>query len=178
MGKEVPIPRKETCAMEERLKLMLEWNEEETSVSELSRCYGVSRKTAYKWRARYQREGVAGLLDQSRAPHRHPQGLSEAVVASVLELRHKRLTWGPKKIRAYLGRHRPEVRWPAESSIGELLQREGLVVSRRKRLRAPPRTAPLCRMWGSERCVVHRSEGLVPLWRREAVRSLDVVGCV
>ena len=93
------MPWKETCAMEERLKLMLEWNEEETSVSELSRCYGVSRKTAYKWRAPYQREGVAGLLDQSRAPHRHPQGLSEVVVASVLELRHKRLTWGPKKIR-------------------------------------------------------------------------------
>ena len=142
------MPWKETCAMEERLKLMLEWNEEEASVSELSRCYGVSRKTAYKWRSRYQREGVAGLLDQSRAPHRHPQGLSEAVVASVLELRHKRPTWGPKKIRAYLGRHRPEVRWPAESSIGELLQREGLVVSRRKRLRAPPRTAPFAACGG------------------------------
>ena len=114
MGKEVPMPWKETCAMEERLKLMLEWNEEEASVSELSRCYGVSRKTAYKWRSRYQREGVAGLLDQSRAPHRHPQGLSEAVVASVLELRHKRPTWGPKKIRAYLGRHRPGGRWPEQ----------------------------------------------------------------
>ena len=118
MGKDVPMPWKETCAMEERLKLMLEWNEEETSISELSRCYGVSRKTAYKWRARYQREGVAGLLDQSRAPHRHPQGLSEAVVASVLELRHKRLTWGPKKIRAYLGRHRPEVRCRPRAASG------------------------------------------------------------
>ena len=52
------MPWKETCAMEERLKLMLEWNEEEASVSELSRCYGVSRKTAYKWRSRYQREGL------------------------------------------------------------------------------------------------------------------------
>ena len=69
-------------------------------------------------------------------------------MASVLELRHKRPTWGPKKIRAYLGRHRPGVRWPAESSIGELLQREGLVVSRRKRLRAPPRTAPFAACGG------------------------------
>jgi len=37
---------------------------------------------------------------------------------------------------------------PAESSIGELLQREGLVVSRRKRLRAPPRTAPFAACGG------------------------------
>jgi len=136
------MPWKETCAMEERLKLMLEWEAEEKSVSELCRCYGVSRKTGYKWHRRYVERGASGLLDLSRAPHRHPHALSDAVVASILEVRHGHPTWGPKKIRAYLGRHRPGVGWPAVSSIGELLQREGLVVSRRKRLRAPPRTAP------------------------------------
>ena len=142
------MPWKETCVMEERLKLILEWQAEEISVSELCRCYGVSRKTAYKWRSRYLSRGASGLSDLSRAPLHHPQALSGAVVASVLEVRHKHPSWGPKKIRAYLGRHRPRVRWPAESSIGELLQREGLVVSRRKRLRAPPRSAPFATCTG------------------------------
>ena len=48
MGKEVPMPWKETCTMEERLKLLLEWERCEVSVSALCRIYGVSRKTAYK----------------------------------------------------------------------------------------------------------------------------------
>jgi putative transposase len=146
---EVPMPWKETCVMEERLKLILEWQAEEASVSELCRCYGVSRKTAYKWRSRYLERGASGLSDLSRAPLHHPQALSDAVVASVLEVRHKHPSWGPKKIRAYLSRHRRGVRWPAVSSIGELLRREGLVVPRRKRLRVPPRSAPFAACWGA-----------------------------
>ena len=128
--------------MEERLKLMLEWSDVETSVSELCRCYGVSRKTAYKWRERYLADGVPGLSDRSRAPRCHPRAMSAEVVTAVLGVRHTHPTWGPKKIRAYLERHRPGMGWPAVSSIGDLLRREGLVVIRRKRLRAPPRTAP------------------------------------
>lgn len=118
IGMEVPMPWKETCVMEERLKLILEWQAEEISVSELCRCYGVSRKTAYKWRSRYLSRGASGLSDLSRAPLHHPQALSGAVVASVLEVRHKHPSWGPKKIRAYLGRHRPRVRWPARAASG------------------------------------------------------------
>ena len=136
------MPWKETCTMEERLKLMLEWSDVETSVSELCRCYGVSRKTAYKWRERYLADGVPGLSDRSRAPRCHPRAMSAEVVTAVLGVRHTHPTWGPKKIRAYLERHRPGMGWPAVSSIGDLLRREGLVVIRRKRLRAPPRTAP------------------------------------
>ncbi|MDP7539650.1 MAG: AMP-binding protein, partial [Alphaproteobacteria bacterium] len=51
-------------------------------------------------------------------------------------------SWGAKKIRAHLERQQPDSRWPAVSSIGDLLRREGLTVPRRRRLRAPPRTAP------------------------------------
>ena len=134
------MPWKETCVMEERLKLMLEWDDGETSVSELCRCYGVSRKTAYKWRNRHAAEGVAGLSDRSRAPHHRAREMGVEVVSAVLEVRHSHPTWGPKKIRAWLKRHRPGRCWPVESSIGDLLRREGLVVGRRKRLRTPPRS--------------------------------------
>jgi len=33
---------------------------------------------------------------------------------------------GPRKLRAYLQREVPKVQWPAASSIGDLLRREGL----------------------------------------------------
>ena len=40
---------------------------------------------------------------------------------------------GPRKLRAYLKREVPKVRWPAASSIGDLLRREGLAHPRRRR---------------------------------------------
>ena len=63
---------KETCLMEERLKFMAAWLSEEESRSSLCERYGVSRKTGYKWAARYKREGLGGLSDRSRAPQNLP----------------------------------------------------------------------------------------------------------
>ena len=136
------MPWKETDAMEERLKFVLAMELGEVAVAELCRRYGVSRKTGYKWWHRYRASGISGLAPLSRAPRHHPQAVSAAVREAVLALRHKEPSWGPKKVRAYLERHRPEVRWPARSTIGELFRRQGLVVARRRRLRAPPRSLP------------------------------------
>lgn len=44
--------------------------------------------------------------------------------------------------KAWSGR-RPEAEWPAASSIGELLKREGLIQARRTRRETPPYTEPL-----------------------------------
>ena len=142
MGKEVLMPWRETCTMEERLKFLLAWDRGDVSVSELCRHYGISRKTGYKWFHRHRCEGVTGLADRSRAPLHHPQAMGAAVEAAVLEVRQRYPSWGAKKIRAHLARHAPACRWPAASSIGDLLRREGLTVARRRRLRAAPRTAP------------------------------------
>jgi len=142
------MPWRETCAMEERLKMVLEWEAGGLSVSELSRCYGISRKTAYKWLGRYRAGGVAGLADRSRAPLHHPRALSAAVVEAVLSVRRRYPSWGPKKIRAYLAGRDGAIAWPAASSIGDLLRREGLAVPRRRRHRAPPRSAPFAACTG------------------------------
>ena len=136
------MPWDESCVMNERLKMMFEWDEGSLSVSELCRCYGVSRKTAYKWRDRYRSFGAMGLADRSRSPLHHPQAMSAVVVDRLLSVRSRYPSWGPKKIRAYLARDDPQTAWPAVSSIGDLLRREGLAAPRRRRHRAPPRTAP------------------------------------
>jgi transposase len=124
--------------MEERFKFLMEWRRGDVSVSELCRQYEVSRKTGYKWLHRYRLEGVPGLADRSRAPLCHPRAMDDEVEAAILALRARYPSWGAKKIRAYLMHADGSVRWPAASSIGELLRREGLTVARRRARRRLP----------------------------------------
>lgn len=56
-------------------------------------------------------------------------------VAKIIELRRRHPTWGPKKLRARLHTLEPEAAWPACSTIGAILKREGLVQGRRRRRR-------------------------------------------
>jgi transposase InsO family protein len=68
--------------------------------------------------------------------------MADAIAGAVIELRRERPSWGPKKLRAVLVDRRPEVSWPAPSSIGELLRREGLSAPRRRRRGALPVVRP------------------------------------
>jgi hypothetical protein len=49
--------------MDERLKFIADYARGEWDLAELCRRYEVGRKTGYKWLARYESEGGAGLLD-------------------------------------------------------------------------------------------------------------------
>ncbi len=66
---------------------------------------GLSRKTFYKWRARYLAAGRAprSLLDQSRRPQHSPRQVPEAVVQRILALRREQAC-GPRLISFYLAR--------------------------------------------------------------------------
>lgn len=135
--------------MEERFRFIQDYRSEDWSLAELCRRYGVSRKTGYKWLQRYAAEGLGGLEDQSRAPHRHPNQVVEEVADAVLELRRQYPLWGQEKLRARLQRDVPEVAWPAASTIGEMLKRAGLTVPRKQRRRATPSKSPLSHAAGS-----------------------------
>jgi hypothetical protein len=69
--------------------------------------------------------------------------MSEEVRETILALRQSHSRWGPRKLRAVLQRQQPDQRWPALSSMGAWLHREGLAHPRQKRRRTPPGTAPL-----------------------------------
>src|SRR5713226_8442030 len=64
---------KTTCPMDERVKFIAAYLRGERAVSRLCDAFGVSRKTAYKWIARYSEGGVAELVERSRRPHAHPK---------------------------------------------------------------------------------------------------------
>lgn len=112
-------------------------------MAELCRDFGISRKTGYKWLARYRGEGPAGLVDRSRAPHRTARAMPDAVAEAVIAARHRHPSWGPRKVKAWLEDRHPHQPWPAASSIGCLFDRVGLTRPRKRRRRTAPQSAPL-----------------------------------
>lgn len=131
------MPWKETCPMEERLKLVRDWLKGNESVKELSVLYNVSRKTAHKWIKRFKSSGAEGLKERSRAPRHHPNGTSREVRARLLDIRRKHPYWGPRKLLVRLAKQEPTIEWPAPSTAGGILKRYGLVRLRGRRRRTP-----------------------------------------
>jgi transposase InsO family protein len=93
--------------------------------SELCRRFGVSRSNGYKWLSRHEAEGVAGLLERSRRPHRSPGRTSLELEARVLEVRAAHPAWGGRKIAAVL--KRSGVKPPSASTITGILRRAGVL---------------------------------------------------
>ena len=99
-------------------------------LTDLCREYGISRKTGDKFRKRFERYGLAGLKDQSRAPkvipHKTPPEVEDIIVAE----RKQHPTWGPKKIKAVLELKLGHA-FPSAAAIGAILIRNGLVQPRK-----------------------------------------------
>jgi putative transposase len=139
----VAVPWNEKSILDERVSFIIDWQRGEATVAELCRRYGVSETTGHETINRFKSEGWDGLKEHSRAPHCHPNAVAEGIAVAVLAVRRQHPTWGPKKIQAWLAAKRPDEAWPAQSTIGVLLDRAGLVVRRRVRRRAPPQPGPL-----------------------------------
>jgi helix-turn-helix protein len=58
--------------MEEKTRFIAAVLTAEESIAELCAEFGISRKTGYKWLARYQAGGPGGLYELLRAPQRVP----------------------------------------------------------------------------------------------------------
>jgi len=112
-------------------------------MAELCRVFGISRELGYRLWRRYEGAGEAAFEERSRAPERHPNQVPPPIEEAVLELRRAHMRWGARKLKRVLERDCPGPAWPAASTIGAILAREGLVVPRKKRRRAPPYTQPL-----------------------------------
>ena len=51
------------------------------AVARTCRHFGISRKSFYKWKARYEAHGDGGICDRSHAPHRSPRATPKDVVS-------------------------------------------------------------------------------------------------
>jgi len=106
-----------------RMKVLRHARDTTQNVSQTCRYFGVSRKTFYKWKARYEEHGEIGLCDRSRAPHRSANATPANVIGKILYLR-KKYHFGPERIARYLQRyHQVSI---AASSVHRILCRHGL----------------------------------------------------
>src|SRR5262249_25701512 len=136
------MPWKEHGVLEERFRFVDEWNSGDWNIAELCRFYGVTRKTGYKWIERYEVGGMDALRDLSRAPKHHSNEIGAEMEARVIAVRLEHPYWGARKILAWLERSDSSEEWPVVSTIGSILQRNGLTAPRKRRPSARP-TTPL-----------------------------------
>jgi transposase InsO family protein len=86
------------------------------SVSSAAEAAGMSRRSAFKWLARYRGEGESGLLDRSSQPYRMPRKTSWWWEQEILRLRRRRLTG------AEIARYVPV----SAATVARILARHGL----------------------------------------------------
>jgi transposase InsO family protein len=125
--------------MSERLEFVKACLDRSEHVVRICDRFGISEKTGQKWLKRFREGGPGALEDRSHAPLTHQGRIMPEVRDRIIALKKKYPLYGPEKIHDWLVIHEPRepgLRWPAVSSIGELLKRSGLV--RRKRRRHMP----------------------------------------
>lgn len=127
---------------EEREYLVKSFITKQATMEELCKECGVSRKTGYKWVRRFEEEGQEGLTDRSRAPIAPKKTYDEDQVRMILELKSKKPAYGPKKLLPILEKIHPELLWPSQTRLHQILKANGMVSSRKLRKRVP-RTHPL-----------------------------------
>lgn len=126
------MPWKEVCIMDEKTKFIARLLEGDQMAS-LCREYGISRKTGYKIWNRYQYEGLRGIDDRSRKPHRFSNQLPVQLERTIVKLKREKPLWGAAKIRELLIRKYPHLHHPAVSTVHACLDRNGLVNCRKQR---------------------------------------------
>jgi len=129
------MPFKETCRMEERVRMLADYDTGNWSVSELCRRYEVCRDTFYEWRKRRDGGDAGWFADRSHAVVHCPHATEAVVVEAIVALRRRFPHLGPRKLLWMLERRAPATCWPAASTIGDILKRAGLIGSVKRRRR-------------------------------------------
>ncbi len=97
------MPWRELKPMDQKLLFIADYLRGAPNFSTHCTRYNISRKTGYKWVARYEEQGIDGLDEQSRCPHRSPHQTPYRIRQAIIELRtqgHSRP--GPKKLQIFL----------------------------------------------------------------------------
>lgn len=112
-----------------RLAFVAQASQPGVNLSALCAQFGISRPTGYKWLARFQQTGVAGLAEQSRRPATCPTRTAAALERHVLQVRAQHPAWGGRKLRARVQTLAPDQPVPAASTITMILRRHGLLAA-------------------------------------------------
>ena len=103
------------------------------SMKDLCSVFEISRKTGYKWLARYKESGLKGLEDQSKAPKSPPDKTEKDVEEFILDTRRRHPNWGPRTITYHALKHAKHLKLPSETTIQSIIRRAGLSKKKRRR---------------------------------------------
>jgi transposase InsO family protein len=130
--------------MDERIQFIAALQQDpKCNFAQLCARFGITRPTGYALVRRYKERGAQAFEDQPPVARSCPHRTRAEVEDRVVALRKERPFEGPKKIRTRLLALEPELDVPAASTIGDILDRRGLIRPRRARLRVPPHPSPL-----------------------------------
>jgi transposase InsO family protein len=117
---------RELSVAEQRYQAVLAVISDGLSISQVASKVGVSRQTLHSWLARYEAEGLEGLVDRSHRPVSCPHQMPASVEAAVLELRRSRPYWGPRRLVFELAK-RGVCPVPSESAVYRCLVRAAMI---------------------------------------------------
>jgi len=111
------------------------------SVAQLCTEAGISRKTGFKWLARFRKGGPAALHNRSRRPKGCPRQTRRCWVREIVRWRTRHPSWGAKKIYARLRQRHRRAHLPRVRTIAYWLARLKFVRRRRSWARRGPQVA-------------------------------------
>lgn len=153
---------------EERIRFAVLAARGERTMAGLCREFGISRASGYKWLRRYQEQGVSGLQERSRRPHRSPRRTAAELERQVLKERRRRPDWGARKLRVKLVEQGVEL---TASTVHRILLRHGLV-HRDDRIR--PALKRFERQQSNELWQMD-FKGIPAAWRTEGLLPLSIL---
>jgi len=133
---EVSMPWKEVKPMQQKVLFIADYLRRTSNMTKLCAEYGISRKTGYKWIQRFDASGIDGLNEQSRRPVTNHTQTPYRIQKAIIELRQQfRTTPGAKKLQVLLADRFPNEHIPSKSTIYNILHRNNLIKTRRRRRR-------------------------------------------
>jgi putative transposase len=126
------MPWKESTKMSERIKFIGRVIAGE-KMTDLCREFNISRVTGHKLWKRYQENGFEALNDQSRRPKYIARATPRSIEIAITDLKHRYPSWGAPKIWKYLSQRHTTGKFPVESTVHAILDRNGLVKKRTRK---------------------------------------------
>lgn len=131
------MPWGETTIMDSKVYVIRDYLTNNYSITQLAEMHNISRPTVYKYISLYKKHGWGCLEERSRAPHRIPHKTSEKIEKLIIQAR-KRRNRGARKIITKLRERYPNLDFPAVSTANDILKRNGLVSTKKRRKRIQP----------------------------------------
>ena len=120
------MPWKEVTAVALRKEFIALALLPDSNISDLSRRFGISRKTACKWLQRAESGEADALQDRSTRPYHSPSKSPAAIERLIIERRLRHPDWGGRKLKRVL-ENEGHQGLPSPSTITEILRRHDLL---------------------------------------------------